>query len=182
MSMPNNGGQLRFTARARSFRWKAFSADTSTPCSVTAPSPACCHLMCRPWSSDCPRHRERGHADPSPRHRGCGSPCALGHFKSAVADRRIASSPCVGTRLPKVDKRKVEPISTEHVRALMTAIPERYKGLVLLAVGTGMRQGEVFGLTLDRVDFLRRTVTVDRQLVGISGRLPFFGPPKTQTS
>jgi len=103
-------------------------------------------------------------------------------FKSAVADRRIASSPCVGTRLPKVDKRKVEPISTEYVRALVTAIPERYKGLVLLAVGTGMRQGEVFGLTLDRVDFLRRALTVDRQLVGISGRVPFFGPPKTAAS
>jgi integrase len=99
-------------------------------------------------------------------------------FKSAVADRRLASSPCVGTRLPKVEKRQVEPISTEQVRALMTAIPERYKGLFLLAVGTGMRQGEVFGLTLDRVDFLRRSLTVDRQLVGISGRVPFFGSPR----
>jgi len=103
-------------------------------------------------------------------------------FKSAVADRRLASSPCVGTRLPKVEKRKVEPISTEQVRALVAAIPERYRGLVLLTVGTGMRQGEVFGLTLDRVDFLRRTLTVDRQLVGISGRVPFFGPPKTPAS
>jgi integrase len=103
-------------------------------------------------------------------------------FKSAVADRRLASSPCVGTRLPKVEKRKVEPISTEQVRALVAAMPERYRGLVLLTVGTGMRQGEVFGLTLDRVDFLRRTLTVDRQLVGISGRVPFFGPPKTPAS
>ena len=103
-------------------------------------------------------------------------------FKSAVADRRLASSPCVGTRLPKVEKRKVEPITTEQVRALVEAMPERYRGLVLLTVGTGMRQGEVFGLTLDRVDFLRRTLTVDRQLVGISGRVPFFGPPKTAAS
>jgi integrase len=103
-------------------------------------------------------------------------------FKSAVADRRLASSPCVGTRLPKVEKRKVEPISTEQVRALVAAMPERYRALVLLAVGTGMRQGEVFGLTVDRVDFLRRSLTVDRQLVGISGRVPFFGPPKTAAS
>ena len=103
-------------------------------------------------------------------------------FKSAVADRRLASSPCVGTRLPKVEKRKVEPITTEQVRALVEAMPERYRGLVLLTVGTGMRQGEVFGLTLDRVDFLRRSLTVDRQLVGISGRVPFFGPPKTAAS
>ena len=103
-------------------------------------------------------------------------------FKSAVADRRLASSPCVGTRLPKVEKYKVEPISTAQVRVLVEAMPERYRALVLLSVGTGMRQGEVFGLSVDRVDFLRRSVTVDRQLVGISGREPFFGPPKTAAS
>ncbi len=103
-------------------------------------------------------------------------------FKSAVADRRLASSPCLRTRLPKVEKRKVEPISTEQVRALVEAMPERYGALVMLAAGTGMRQGEVFGLSVDRVDFLRRSLTVDRQLVGISGRLPYFGPPKTAAS
>jgi integrase len=103
-------------------------------------------------------------------------------FKSAVADRRLASPPCVGTRLPKVERRKVEPISTAQVRALVDAMPERYRALVLLTVGTGMRQGEVFGLSVDRVDFLRRSVTVDQQLVGISGRVPSFGPPKTSAS
>ena len=45
-----------------------------------------------------------------------------------------------------------------------------------------MRQGEVFGLTVDRVDFLRRKLRIDRQLVGISGREPAFGPPKTNAS
>lgn len=103
-------------------------------------------------------------------------------FKAAVADRRIASSPCVGIRLPKIEKRKVEPISTEQVRALIDLMPERYKAMVVLAAGTGMRQGEVFGLTVDRVDFLRRTLNVDRQLVGISGKAPYFGPPKTAAS
>ena len=54
--------------------------------------------------------------------------------------------------------------------------------MIVVAAGTGMRQGEVFGLTVDRVDFLRRTVTVDRQLTTIAGREPFFGPPKTAAS
>ena len=34
--------------------------------------------------------------------------------------------------------------------------PERYQALVVLGAGTGMRQGECFGLILDRIDFLRR--------------------------
>ena len=35
---------------------------------------------------------------------------------------------------------------------------------------------------MDRVDFLRRALTVDRQLVGISGRVAFFGPPKNSAA
>ena len=51
-----------------------------------------------------------------------------------------------------------------------------------LAAGTGLRQGEVFGLTVDRVDFLRRQLTVDRQLVTMPDRAPYLAPPKTQAS
>jgi integrase len=89
---------------------------------------------------------------------GCCRPSSR-QPSQTVASRRHRSS---GTRLPKIEKRKVEPISTEQVRALVEAVPDRYRTLVLLAVGTGMAQGEVFGLTVDRVDFLRRSLTVDR--------------------
>jgi hypothetical protein len=34
--------------------------------------------------------------------------------------------------------------------------------LIVFAVAMGLRQGECFGLTVDRVDFLRRHVRVDR--------------------
>jgi integrase len=54
--------------------------------------------------------------------------------------------------------------------------------MIILAAGTGLRQGEIFGLTLDRVDFLRRTLFVDRQLIGVRGQAPKFGPPKTASS
>src|SRR5262249_48182947 len=43
-------------------------------------------------------------------------------------------------------------------------------------------QGECFGLTVDRVDFLRRTITVDRQLILLASGPPQFGPPKTAAS
>jgi integrase len=52
----------------------------------------------------------------------------------------------------------------------------------VLAAGSGLRQGEAFGLTVDRVDFLRRTVKVDRQLVLNGQGAPRFGPPKTDKS
>jgi integrase len=49
----------------------------------------------------------------------------------------------------------------------------------VFAAGMGLRQAECFGLTMDRVDFLRRAVRVDRQLVAVRGGVPEFGPPKS---
>jgi integrase len=105
-----------------------------------------------------------------------------GVFKAAVRDRRIAASPCEGTKLPKVHRPRIVPLSLEAVEALTDTMPDRYRGLVTLAAGTGLRQGEAFGLTVDRVDFLRRQLTVDRQLVTMPDRAPFLTPPKTAAS
>ena len=66
--------------------------------------------------------------------------------------------------------------------ALADALPDRYRALVILAAGSGLRQGECFGLTVNRIDFLRRIVYVDRQLVTVTGRVPFLAPPKTAAS
>lgn len=99
-------------------------------------------------------------------------------FKAAVLDRRIVASPCQGVKLPRVERQQVEVIDTETVRSMVDAMPERSRCMVTVAAGTGMRQGEIFGVTLDRVDFLRRTVRVDRQIV--DGGV--FGPPKTDAS
>ena len=105
-----------------------------------------------------------------------------GVFKAAVRDRRLASSPCAGTRLPKAPKQLIEPMTLAQVRAIADAVPERYRALVMLAAGTGMRQGEALGVTVDRIDFLRRTLTIDRQLVLMPGAAPHFAPPKTEAS
>ena len=103
-------------------------------------------------------------------------------FKAAVGDRRIASSPCVGVSVPRPRKVRVVPVETPAIHKLTAAMPERWRAAVTLAAGTGMRQGEVFGLTVDRIDFLRRRVVVDRQLVILAGREPYLGAPKTDSS
>lgn len=99
-------------------------------------------------------------------------------LKAATLDRRIPISPCQGIRLPKADRPQVQVVDTEVVRAMVAAVPGPLRALLLMAAGTGMRQGELFGVTLDRLDFLRRTVRVDRQIVDGGG----FGPPKTSAS
>lgn len=103
-------------------------------------------------------------------------------FRAAVDDQLIKSSPCRGVKLPKQERRQVVPLEVATVDALAEAVPARYRALVILAAGTGLRQGEAFGLQLDRVDFLRRTLTVDQQLVLLVGQAPKLAPPKTTAS
>lgn len=103
-------------------------------------------------------------------------------FAAAVRDRRIPSTPCVGITLPRRPRSRVEPLPTDGVQALAEAVAPRYRALVVLAAGTGLRQGEAFGLDGAHVDFLRRQVRVEQQLVTIGGQVPHIGPPKTEAS
>lgn len=103
-------------------------------------------------------------------------------FRSAVADRLIGTSPCIGVRLPEVDSDGYTIATPEQVHALYEALPERYRAIAYVAAGCGLRGGEVFGLELGAVDFLRRELVVRHQLKALSGRSPFLAPPKTKTS
>lgn len=65
---------------------------------------------------------------------------------------------------------------------LAESIEARYSPVIYLAAGCGLRGGEITGLELGAVDFLRREVDVSQQLVCVSGRLPYLGPVKTKSS
>lgn len=99
-------------------------------------------------------------------------------FKAAVLDRVIAVSPCQQIALPAVEERRIVPLSVETVEQLIEAVPDRYRALIVLGAGTGMRISEALGLSNDRIDWIRRTVTVDRQLAKVAGSEPVFGPVK----
>lgn len=104
-------------------------------------------------------------------------------FKAAVRDRRIMANPCEGTKLPRVERVKVSPPTTEQVERLRDAVSDpALQAVVTFTAGTGLRQGEVLGLTIDRLNMLRREVTVDRQLVQVPRQPPKLGPPKTKAS
>ena len=103
-------------------------------------------------------------------------------LRAAVRDRVIAANPAEGVKLPREHRGQVQPLPLEHVQAMADAVPPRYRAAVILGAGCGLRQGEMLGLTIDRVDFLRRSVRVDRQLVTQDGQTPRWGPPKTKSS
>ncbi len=87
-----------------------------------------------------------------------------GIFRAAVQDRMIPDSPCVRIALPAVAPKELEVPGVLTLRRLHAELPERYRAVVLVATGLGLRPGEVFGLEVGDVDFLRRRVRVARQL------------------
>lgn len=62
------------------------------------------------------------------------------------------------------------------------AFRRRYRALVILGAGTGLRQGECFGLDDEHLDVNRHTLRVEQHLVLLPHRDPFLGPPKTSAS
>lgn len=105
-----------------------------------------------------------------------------GMFAAAVADRLIGVSPCVGVRLPEIERGERYIPTPELVHALADALAERYGALIYPAAGCGLRQGEALGLELAHVDFLGREIRVVQQLKTVTGRPPFLAPVKTATS
>ena len=103
-------------------------------------------------------------------------------FRAAVADGILARSPSAGVKAPKVERPRVIPLTIEQVEALYDATPERFRALVVLGAGCGLRVSEALALTEDRIDWLRRRIVVDRQLVDQEGGGVTFGPPKTPKS
>lgn len=85
-------------------------------------------------------------------------------FAAAVRDRAIGHDPTDGVKLPELPRKRVVPLTVEQVNALADAMPAAYRALVVTAAGTGVRQGEAFGLQVRDVDFLRRVVHVERQV------------------
>ena len=102
-------------------------------------------------------------------------------MKAAVRDGLIAKTPCVDIHLPKIAKKRVVPLTIEQVAKLLEEVPEQYRPLIHFFAGTGVRAREGFGVTLDRVDFLRRHVTIDRQLATRNGEAAWKAP-KTASS
>ncbi|MFW6186524.1 MAG: tyrosine-type recombinase/integrase [Actinomycetota bacterium] len=86
--------------------------------------------------------------------------------RAAVADRHLAEDVTRGVRLPAARKREhamVVPTPGE-VRAVLEAADEHYAPLFALAAFAGLRLGEAAGVQLGDVDFLRRTLHVERQV------------------
>jgi integrase len=103
-------------------------------------------------------------------------------LKAAVADGLIPRNVAAGLKLPKLSREEIDPLSREEARSLLEAAKgERLEALYVLALNTGMRQGEILALKWDDLDLEAGTLRVRRTLTK-AGKVYATGEPKTRNS
>ena len=101
-----------------------------------------------------------------------------GILDAAVDDHLIARNPCRAgsVKLPRQTQRKVIPWTLQRVRAVIAGLPERFQAGGSLAFGCGLRQGEVFGIAVEDIDFERRVIHINRQVRLVRSKMVFALP------
>lgn len=89
-------------------------------------------------------------------------------FKYAVHNRIITFNPCAGVEIPKTKTKPIRVLTVEEQWEVLEHAKGRiHENLIQVALGTGMRGGELLGLTWDDVDFRKREISVNKTLVHI---------------
>ena len=102
--------------------------------------------------------------------------CAL---QQAIACDYLSRNPADACKLPKVTKPEIKPLEPEEIaRLLKEAAQDDYCNLFIVAMFTGMRQGELLGLAWECVDFKSGIITVKQQLQCKDGNY-FLETPKS---
>jgi len=104
-------------------------------------------------------------------------------LRTAIRDRLIGHNPCEGVRLTRRRRKDTDDrVISRHelTTQLLPVVPARYRALVALAGGTGLRWGECAGLRWDAVDLAAGVVRVIRVAVEVSGHVGDKPYPKSR--
>jgi integrase len=89
---------------------------------------------------------------------------------------------CEAVKLPKVERKEINPLDREHTKALLEAASEdRLEALYVLAVHTGLREGELLDLKWEDVDLERSVLRLMHGLIR-EGSKTTLGDLKTSKS
>jgi integrase len=100
----------------------------------------------------------------------------------AVADGLIARNVTDAIKVPRVDREEIRPLTAEEAnRLIQAAHGDRLEALYVLAVHTGLRQGELLALNWEDLDLEAGTLRVRRTLTRAGGKHS-LSEPKTKKS
>ena len=101
-------------------------------------------------------------------------------LEQAKINGYLRINPSEGTTLPKIEKEELQVMDSQDVGAFLRAIKgDEYELPLFVALFTGLRQGELLGLTWDCVDFEKGTLLINKQHNRAKGEKEFhFSPLK----
>jgi len=103
-------------------------------------------------------------------------------LKQAVLDGLVPRNVCEAVKPPKVKHKEITPLDREQAKALLKAASgDRLQALYVLAVHTGMREGELLGLKWEDVDLKHGMLRLRHALVREGGKT-VLGDLKTPKS
>lgn len=86
-------------------------------------------------------------------------------LQQAVANGYIRFNPTNSCILPRVEKKELQPLDEAETKLFLDAVKgHRFELLFTFTLFSGLREGEALGLTWDRVDFMRGTILISKQL------------------
>lgn len=86
-------------------------------------------------------------------------------LQQAVKNGMIRLNPTESCVLPRIEKKEMHPLTQEQMKALFDLLPDHpHEYLYQIAIFTGMREGELLGLSWDCIDFKHHTILVKQQL------------------
>lgn len=112
----------------------------------------------------------------------------LDMFDKAMIDNYVLKNPCKGIKLVRDSKKDMRVFSREEQTEFFECCKGTfYDNLFIVAVSTGLRQGEICALTWDDIDFDKKEISVTKTLLyqkleGDTKKEFHFNPPKTKTS
>lgn len=112
----------------------------------------------------------------------------LDMFDKAMIDNFVLRNPCKGIRLVRDEKKDIRVFTREEQNEFFECCKGTfYDNLFVVAVATGLRQGELCALTWDDIDFEKREISVTKTLLyqkleGDTKKEFHINPPKTRTS
>ncbi|MFI5886462.1 tyrosine-type recombinase/integrase [Streptomyces sp. NPDC051554] len=103
-------------------------------------------------------------------------------LNAAVDDGHLTKNPChaQSVRPPAGGTGRIVPWSAERVFAVRAGLPERYHATVDLGGGCGLRQGEIFGLPVEGINFDSGWLHVANQVKVTKGGLVFDLPKRNK--
>ena len=114
----------------------------------------------------------------SPKSVALAKNCLSKVFSTAIEWGYVEQNPAIGVRLPaRISRREPIALTPGQIQQLIAELREPCKSMVLIAVLTGMRRGELFALRWSAVDLEQKLIHVRESVYD-----GHFSSPKTRSS